>query len=152
MQYLNKLSTATIGLDKDVIGEIVKGQKKAVPICRFLGTVNGLETGESANGPWVKFKGLFSAVNYSTGEECRSGACLMPAVASNLLEGLFLKAKEGEGQPAVTFAYEISAKPEKTAATGYVFTATSLVKGGADPLGNLIEQLPPIPKTKKLAA
>lgn len=148
MQFSNKLSTAGIGLDKKtLLGVVAKAKGKAVPVCRFVGQASDMQPGEGQNGTWLKFKGLFAGINYLTGEEIRSGACFLPTIVSDMVEGMVAKAKGEDGTGAVAFAFEITVKADATAAVGYVFGANSLVKGD-DPLAALMNDLPALPKPK----
>lgn len=114
------------------------GLKASVAIVRIVGIATRLVTGESDYGPWVKFKGNFKATNLLTGEEFRSGSCLMPEVASDLVEGAMC----GEGVDGVNFAFDILLVPDDSSATGYVYQAEPLIDyTESDPLALLESQV-----------
>jgi len=153
---ITKITVGNIGLEKPVIVKIVeKAKGKPTPICRIIGQAVKMKAGETDKGDYVKFTGLFSATNYVDGQEYRSGNLILPNVCSGTLEGLLGSAqanlKEGETGAAVVFGYELLAKGDAQAATGYVFSMKSLVQG-EDPLAGILENLPPIPTKQLLPA
>ena len=128
MKLVNKISIKT------VYGKVAREDAKGQDLMRVMGVVRGVTTGESNYGPWAKFKGEFKAINLSTGEEVHSGACLLPPMASDMLQGAFT------GDP-VEFAFDIGIKPNETA-IGYEYTVTPLITQESDPLANLAARLP----------
>lgn len=120
--------------------EILDGQN----IVRIYGVASAIQTGESDNGPWVAFKGQFKATNLLTGEVSASGKCFMPDVAGDLIEGAV--ANGGN----VEFAFDIGIKFDDDSATGYVYTATPLMKAATDDAMNRLESN--LPKLEKLEA
>jgi len=154
---LTKITLADIGLDKPVVQAVVEQQKgKETAICRIVGQATGMKAGSTDKGDYVKFTGLFQATNYLHPEvDYRSGKCIMPNVASGMLEGMLgnaqseIKGDAEGGGAAVVFAFEITAKGDPTAAVGYVYGIRSLIKG-KDPLEKLFAELPAIPVLKLL--
>ena len=157
---VTKITLANIGLDKKtLIGIVEKSKGKMVPVARILGMASAMKTGETDKGEYVTFKGKFAANNYyekdkvtGQAQEYRSGNLILPNVCSGLLEGLVSTAENNQEENAafgVVFGYEILAKADEKAATGYVFSMASLYAGD-DPLGDVFDKLPPLPAVKLL--
>ena len=112
MVIVKKISIKTVGPkpstteDKDLV--------------TVAGIITGLTTGESTYGTWVKLLGSFKARNLETDEVFASGACILPAIANDILVGSF------QGEP-LEFAVMISSSPGDTP-TGYEYRVTSLIE------------------------
>jgi hypothetical protein len=107
-------------------------------VMQVLGTVNGLQTGTSDYGDWVAFKGSFKATNLATNEQFRSGKCLLPEVASDLVVAGF----NVEGVDSLNMAFIVGVQADEESATGYTYYATPLLEEDAsDPLAALEKQV-----------
>lgn len=96
---------------------------KPVEILQIIGFVQRVVAGESDNGPYMKLHGEFEAVNLVTGEVFSDvGTAILP----NFLGDRIANAIKA-GADNVQFGVKILAHYEETAATGYVFTAETLM-------------------------
>lgn len=134
MALIKKISVKTVCGDLKAMlreGKLTDGMK----LMRVFGIANGIATGVSEYGPWVAFKGTFEAMSYFTGKISHSGRCLLPDVASEVLEGVVLTA---EGRAGVEFGFEIILKFDDKSATGYIFEAEPILAPAQnDPLMQL---------------
>ena len=106
-----------------VVGEFPK-PKEPTAICRFSGLARSYERGESKVGseikPWIRFNGVFSAVNIGTGQVYGPSPILfLPDHAANMLAAAI------DQGPAVRINLEIIAVPSDTP-IGYRYDVSSL--------------------------
>lgn len=138
-RLLRKLTVATAVGDKiKVLGYATLGRKgeaaegDSVPLMTVVGRVTGLKAGsvnrtlpngEQMSSDYVKLKGNFEATNEQTGEITPNvGECILPNFVSDPIAG----ALRG-GADSVDFAIRVDVKFKLAAATGYEFTAVSLL-------------------------
>lgn len=135
---------------KSVIGDvkkIFKGVTEKTAIMRVVGIARSMQAGESDYGPWVKYKGTFNGINLITGEEMTAPYCLLPEVASCLIENQL----SAEGVTSIEFGFDLYIKPSDTP-IGFEYLAEPLVEPkDADPLSHLSKSLPAPPKVNKKA-
>ncbi len=137
---------------KSILGDVKKlvyGGSITGPtaVMRIAGIASKLQHGQSDYGDWVKFKGQFNVINLLTGEQTISGTCMLPGVASELLEGAMLGA---ETDNSVEFAFDIILVPDDTSMVGYRYEAKPLIEAKEDdPLLRLMASLPALEKPKK---
>lgn len=118
-----------------------------MPLFNIIGQASDFTTGQSDYGPYVKLLGVFKAVNIDTGEEFRSGACMLPGSGNDMVYGALRGLGEQGG--AVEFAFRVGVKRDKSAGVGYAYDVEQVVVAGqADPLAALEKSLMP----PKLAA
>lgn len=135
---LKKITTKTVmGKVKEAIAGLGDKFQQNTPAMRVLGIANGVQTGESDYGPWVKFKGEFKATNLLTGEEFRSRSCMLPELASDELEA----ALSDENNDSVEFAVDVTVNPSENT-IGYEYGIIPLVEAQRDdPLARLSSQV-----------
>lgn len=133
MLLIKKISVKTVCGDLKVL--LRQGKlKDNMLLMRVMGIATGTATGTGDYGSWVAFKGSFEATNMINGIVRQSGRCLLPDVASELLEAAVVQS----GVTGVEFAFDITLHFDNTSATGYVFGATPLLTPSAnDPLALL---------------
>ena len=135
MELLRKISSKTVLGDRP---ERPK-DKKTVPLYSVYGIANGLQTGTSDYGDWIKLKGSFEAVRFSDGLVMQSGACILPEPV-NSMTAAALQQTDDDGKrvnQSIQFSLEIGLKRTDTA-IGYEYVTTPLIEaGGADPLAAL---------------
>ena len=78
----------------------------------------------------------------------------LPEVASNLVEQAFISAQEGDNPvESMKFAFDIKKVSDETSATGYVYSAVSLIETKeSDPLNEMAAGLPPAQMIAQLPA
>ncbi len=102
-----------------------------------VGVATGVKSGESNFGPWQALRGQFQATNMETGEIFRSGVCILPNIAQDLL----LPQLFGEGVNGVEFGLEIGVRPSSTP-IGYEYTCNPVFQADNDPLAHVLAKLP----------
>lgn len=143
-----KITLKTIGVTPD-FEELMKAEGKKMKLAHIFGVATKAKPGQSDLGPYVKFLGQFRAVNLATKDEYESSAIILPRF---LEEQLFGMLPEGGGN--VEFAFELSARFDKDAATKYVYDARNLlpVKENAqlmDLAGRVKDAVKSLPKPKE---
>lgn len=143
---VSKISAKTImGNVKQLVpkDDVVEGKVtvdrngQSVDLLRVVGFATGTVVGESNFGPWLAFKGTFSATRLDTGEIFRSGKLFLPDTASDLLAGM-VQSSDG----AVEFAFDIGVKRDDEAQIGYVYTVKPLLEiAENDPVAMLMARL-----------
>jgi len=155
---VKKLSVATVVGKPSVVRALPDGA-----IFRAFGIMRGIQRGvkidQDAAGnpvsrPWVAFIGSFQGTNLSTGEIFASAKMFLPEVASNLVEQAFISAQEGDNPvESMKFAFDIKKVSDETSATGYVYSAVSLIETKeSDPLNEMAAGLPPAQMIAQLPA
>lgn len=145
----------------------VKGVLERKPTAALLGDANNFaimtvfgtatsckpekhEFGDGNFSEYNRFRGNFSAVRVSDGEEFRSGTLIMPDVAGDALAGVMADLEEGKA--SVQFAFFIGIKNSESP-IGYEYTAEPLTEPQEhDPLLQMRRQLLGDSNTPKLAA
>lgn len=145
----------------------VKGVLEKKPTAALLGAVNTFaimtvfgtatsckaekhEFGDGNFSEYNRFRGNFSAVRVSDGEEFRSGTLIMPDVAGDALAGVMMDLEEGKA--SVQFAFFIGIKTSESP-IGYEYTAEPLTEPEEhDPLRVMRKQLLGDASAPKLAA
>jgi hypothetical protein len=128
MKLLKKITVKSVcgKIDKDKLKKLLELKDgESLPLMRVFGVANKATDTESDLGPYVKFRGQFKGVSMETGESYRSGSCILPATAQELLAGAFTK-----DVSEVEFAFEIGIHYDETAATQYVYDVESLHEAG----------------------
>lgn len=117
----------------------------ALRLMEVFGIANDMKEGVSVlpdgkESTWTKLVGTFLARNIETGETVRSGICIMPGAANDLIVG----ALKGQGAEfrGIEFGFRISAQYDEAAATTYVYKVEALhAPKENDPLEKLAAQL-----------
>lgn len=133
-----KLSSTTIMGGVGAIRKLVmtKEEGDTIDLYSVIGSAFATRSGESDMGEWVALIGMFEVKNMHTGEITQATKLFLPDVVNNLIAAQVAK----EGTKSVQFAFMISAKREDESATGYSYTARSLVDLG-DPLKEIREAI-----------
>ena len=132
MEIARKITLRTVGLMQADILVALKDQEK-VQLLKVAGVTTDAKTGQTEKGEYTKLLGEFIAQNLITGEVFQSGQCILPSFLSEQLAAA-LKASE-----SVEFALLIGARADKSAVTGYVYTAQPLVN--AEPTARMSKLL-----------
>jgi hypothetical protein len=129
MQILNKISIGAIfGGVKNVWKMIIEGEQ--VDLLLVVGVVKKKElfkkTFGDAEEPSVSwgFEGTFKAQRLDTKEQFRSARCFLPALAADIIA---VQCTDDDTN-LVQFAFVIGIKDNEKTATGYEYTAKSLIK------------------------
>lgn len=137
-----KLSTKTItGL---TVAQLREHASKVPnkPLYTIMGIATGKKAGESANGPWEALTGNFLAINHK-GEKLRSGTLFMEKAAHELVSAAL------DVNESVEFGFNVMIREDESAATGYVYSAETIVEPTEDdPLEKMLASI----DTKRLAA
>jgi hypothetical protein len=121
-ERLRKITLGTISAQPD-IEKLLKMDGKRMDCADIFGVATKAKPGSSDFGPFVAFLGSFRAVNLQTKEIFESSKIIFPQFIEEELFGAF-----GEGGVGnVEFAFRISAKYDKDAATKYVYEMKSLL-------------------------
>lgn len=121
-KLLAKITTKNvIGDMKDIAAHMRVAGEHSKLLYNVLGIARAAEAKETDYGIGTKFKGNFMAVNLLTGEEFRAGSCYLVGAANELLAGAI-------GDSPVEFGFVIGVELDDASATGYVYTAESLIK------------------------
>lgn len=116
---------------------------KALPIMEVYGIASDTKEGTTTApdgkvSAWTKLLGSFLARNLETGDTVRSGVCIMPGAANDLVSGA-LKNPDTNG---VEFGFRILAQYDESAATNYVYKVEALHQiRENDPLEMLAKKL-----------
>ena len=118
--------------------DILKAPGRQIELMDVFGLARKMVPGESQYGPYVKFSGVFKAINLQTGEAVQSGACILPGTAQEMLAGAF-----SDDTTEVKFGFKITVKADKSSkGTGYSFIVTPLTEASEnDPLIMLENQI-----------
>lgn len=137
MKLLRKLTIKDMGVGKGEILKLVMSDKeKSHHIATIWGIAGDTKTGESDNGPWVRFIGSFRGVTHD-GKKFVAPGVHLPGAAEETVLGA-LKTSAG----SVEFAFDIFAKYDETAATAYVYEAVPLMDNDAnDPTERLMRAI-----------
>jgi hypothetical protein len=142
---VRRLNIKGVGADPK---EAIK-QEKTVFMARLVGEANDVKHKEQKDGNISAcFIGQFRATN-EKGKNFDSEQLYLPKFMSEKIEA-DLKANPN----GVQFAYDVFAMPDAKSSTGYVYTATSLIKSaGVDRLNELAGKIDkPLPGTVAGAA
>lgn len=126
MQILNKISM------KEIFGNVRKliVDNETVDLLVVVGVVKkktqGSKTFGDADEPTLSwgFEGTFKAQRLDTKEQYRSARCFLPGLAADIIA---MQCDDSDTN-LVQFAFVIGIKDKPEAATGYVYTAKSLIK------------------------
>lgn len=126
MQLVRKLTIKTCGdftikKVKELVGKVDEGQ--SVSLIRIAGEVVKAETGQTDKGSFTRLGGQFVGTDLTTGELYQSGACILPDFIGAQLGAAVLSVKGS----AVQFAFEIHAKRDDSAITGYSYGVKTLM-------------------------
>lgn len=122
-ETLRKITVGTIEAQPD-IEELLKKEGKRMDLADFIGIATKAKPGSSDFGPFVAFLGQFQAKNLSTGNLYTSRKIILPKFIEEELFGAF----DADGNGNVEFAFRLSAKYDKEAATKYVYEMKSIIK------------------------
>ncbi len=156
MEIIPKITMKTIGAQP-----APRTVEKKADLAHIYGRADRVNEGSTLYGIFHKYKGVFKAVNLSTGEVFQSSNLLLPEIADGILLAEMLAAgatlgkektakdaeQSGEkvkGNP-IEFAVCIGVIPQETkdgSGRGYQFTAKPIVESTtADPLAHLESKL-----------
>lgn len=134
---------------KSIMGErSARPEAKEKHLYRIAGTAHSLQTGESDFGPWIAFKGNFSALRHD-GKFYAAPKAFLPEPMQSMLESEILKASADGLTPAITFAVDVSIAQADTG-VGYEYQCKPVIQAENESL-SLLEislkdkpiQLPP---------
>jgi hypothetical protein len=148
MQFVKKITTATVGLTSDVLEAATKGKGHTpVDVMQAYGFITGSETGKTTFGAYTAFTGEFEAVNMLTGEKTRSGKLILTDVATSAL----LSAMGGEGRMKFGLVLMAIENPrQNNKGQPYKFAVRNLLEPTADDeLTKLAKGLPAPKKAGK---
>jgi hypothetical protein len=92
---------------------------------------------DGTQSQYVRFLGMFKGTNMQTGEEVRSGACILPGAIPDMLYGA-LKGQAGAAQ--IQFGFKIGVQFDDTSATKYIYVVESLAEVADNDPVLLLEQ------------
>lgn len=122
VERLRKITLGTIKVQPD-IEELMKAPGRKLDLADIYGVATKAKPGTSDYGPYVSFLGSFRAVRLADKAVFESSKIILPQFIEEELFGAF-----GEGMTGnVEFAFRVSAKYDKEAATKYVYDMKSLV-------------------------
>jgi hypothetical protein len=122
VERLRKITLGTIKVRPD-IEELLKAPGKRMELADIYGVATKAKPGVTDIGPYVGFLGSFRAVRLADKQVFESSKIILPKFIEEELFGAF-----GEGMAGnVEFAFRISAKYDKDAATKYIYEMKSLV-------------------------
>lgn len=136
-ERLRKITLGTIGAQPDM-EKLLEKEGKKQDCADIFGVATKAKPGSSDFGPFVAFLGSFRAVNLQTKQVYEASKLILPRFIEEELYGAF--GEDGTGN--VEFAFRVSAKYDKEAATKYVYDMKSLlpVKENAQ-LSGLLERV-----------
>lgn len=97
---------------------------ESVAIIRVVGTASGAKSGQTEKGTYTKLAGNFVGTDLTTGALYQSGQCILPEFVGAQLGAALL----GGGAEGVDFAFEITAKRDDSAVTGYSYGVKPLIE------------------------
>jgi sugar lactone lactonase YvrE len=116
----------------EVCGKLAKNSvKEAYDMMVVFGITAMSKVGTSANGTYVKWIGIFEAVNLQTGEVFQSNSLILPADGEEILSVMTMENKQAK------FSFNIKVAPSAKSPTGYVFITQA--SGQADSMAMLAE-------------
>ena len=120
MEIARKITLRTVGLQ---VADILVALKDAdrVDLVKIAGVSTEAKVGQTDRGEYTALLGEFIAQNLLTGEMFQAGKCILPSFLSEQLAAAL------RASTSVEFAMMIGAKADKTAVTGYTYTARPLV-------------------------
>jgi len=140
--FLKKITPKTVcekvGLD------LLSLQRPVEPrtLYDLFGEVNGVSTGSTALGEWIKFRGRFKAVT-PDGREFDSGSTHIPGALGDMLHASLNEAKEKDERARIRIALRVGIVPAPTgkpSATGYTYDVQRIIQNAAsedDPIAQL---------------
>lgn len=112
-----------------------------IHLADIIGIASDYKAGATDKGEFVRFLGDFEGISALDGSVHRSGCCILPGAAENLIYGA-LRQLGGDAARAVRFGFRFRAVYDDSAATKYVFSVESLQAPGAnDPLAGLRSEM-----------
>jgi hypothetical protein len=122
VERLRKITLGTLNVQPDV-EELLKAPGKRFDLVDIYGVARKASPGTSDYGAFVAFLGAFRAVRLSDKQVFESSKIILPKFIEEELYSAF-----GDGMAGnVEFAFRVSAKYDKDAATKYVYDMKSLV-------------------------
>lgn len=138
MKMVKKITVKTVVGGPPAIREKLREMKdgESAIVMRVFGVASSVKRGVSTlpdgtQSEYAKLGGRFRAeplVGAHVGERFAAGTCILPDVAQDEIVG---QIESGDVQ-AVEFALDITVNVDDSAATGYVYGATPLVKPAED--------------------
>ena len=134
-----KITTKTmLNGEKVDIEKLIAAEGKRLFVGDVYGIANRFKPGASDLGPYVKFLGSFRATG-ADGEVYESNVLILPKFLEEQLHAVMSSEGEAGG---VEFAFRLTVKYDKDAATKYVYEAKSLLPAKeADALAQLAERV-----------
>lgn len=144
MEILKKLTVKGVNgnkvLDASTLFDAKAKDGDKVPVATMYGIARDALPKETDKGPYYLFKGDFAGVNTLTGEEYRSGQCILPEIAEAIVAG----GLADESVTSLQFAFEVGVKKDSSAIRGYAYYVVPLVEqNDSDPLAALAKQVVP---------
>jgi len=142
---IKKITMGKIGLEQAILTELAVKQKdqKFIPIAKIVGSAQHAKPEESDDGKqsWLRFRGVFKAVNIITGEESTSGVMILPGVAEGVVAmGLLGGSEEEQAKKIATeFALVIGIEPVlNSKGAPYEFRCKSFGDNNSDAFSRLL--------------
>lgn len=129
-EFLKKISA------KNVMGGKVEKPTKATELYTLIGVVDGIKTGSTDYGEYIKFLGQFKAIRSADRQEYFATAAFLPNPAQEMLVSAIESAQANDPQASIEIAYVIGVKPADNA-VGYEYTVKPLLSQKADALAAL---------------
>lgn len=131
LKLLNKITV------KDVCGKTKAPlEGESLDLMVVTGIVARVSAGNTNYGDFVKLHGQFHAKNLVTGDEFRSGSCILPDVINDMIHGQFAAMEPGS---SVQFGVKISVDQDDSVIIGYKYSAEPLIDAAeSDPLEALL--------------
>jgi len=154
--FPKKITHGNMGLTSETLNKIAEKAegKGTIPVMRVVGRVNGIETGTSTFGDWIKFVGQHFAVNLVDGKEAKSRKLMLPDAGTDLLDSELNAVKKKDPDGTLEYGIEVGIdfkKPRKAGDNCYMFSVASLMESkGEDPLRKIMDSLPKPKKVPQL--
>lgn len=142
VKVVKKLSQTTLGFDAKKVAAGLEKDKDSVKAFTVIGVATKTKTGSTAMGEYTAFLGDFQAVPHigdDSGNQFTSNKLFMP---NDVTEAIDAKLAGLDGKGSVEFAYEVHVQRDDSAARGYVYVSTSLIKATqSDALKSLADKV-----------
>lgn len=133
-KLLKKITVATCDAKPNIEALInfknEHGENAIMPLLTVVGSTSAYRAGESNGQAFVRFLGQFKAIRASDQAEFRSGQCILPGAAPDLLYGAL--SALGEQGGSVEFVFNIGVHYDESAATNYIYDVQQVVGAQED--------------------
>lgn len=158
VRIINKLTVRDVLGGKPDLKKLVEhdNANKGMPLwlVRIVGNASDFKAGfaKATETEFVKLLGRFKGTNLETNVEYRSGACILPNAASDLVFGELQAQRQTEGFAGVGFVFRIGIVYDETTPVSYRYEVETVMKPQEnDPLDALEAQIKALPSAVKEA-